>query len=113
MGPSMGLSIDHLAETTHSTPHRILDLITEITTTQAAMIHTTPTADKATTEMTTTGTEATSRTRDMSKEIRTTKTGMITTKIEIGLTTEEDQTNTNTTEINTRHKSSSNYQTRI
>ena len=38
---------------------------------------------------------------------------MITTKIDIGLTTEEDQTNTNTTEINTRHKSSSNSQTRI
>ena len=49
----------------------------------------------------------------MSKEIQTTKTGMITTKIEIGLTTEEDQTNTNTTEINTRHKSPSNSQTRI
>ena len=108
----MGLLIDHLTETTHSTPHRILDLVTEITTTQAAMIHTTPTANKVTTE-TTTGIEATSRTRDMSKETQTTKTGMITTKIEIGLTTEEEQTNTNTTEINTRHKSSSNSQTRI
>ena len=68
MGPSTGLSIDHLAETTHSTPHRILDLVTERATTQAAMIHTTPTANKATTE-TTTGIEATSRTRDTSKEI--------------------------------------------
>ena len=108
----MGLSIDHLVETTHSTLHKILDLVTETTTTQVAMTHTTPTADKATTE-TTTGTEATSRTRDTSKEIRTTKTGMITTKIEIGLTTEGDQTNTNTTETNTRHKSSLNSQTRI
>ena len=38
---------------------------------------------------------------------------MITTKIEIGLTTEGDQTNTNTTETNTRYKSSLNSQTRI
>ena len=34
----------------------------------------------------------------MIREIKTTKTGMITTKIETGLTIEEDQTNTNTTE---------------
>ena len=112
MGPSTGLSIDHPVETTHSTLHKILDLVTEPTATQITMTHTTPTADKATTE-TITGTEATSRTRDMSKEIRITKTGMITTKMKIGLTTEGDQTNTNTTETNTRHKSSSNSQTRI
>ena len=58
------------------------------------MIHTT---DKATTE-TTAETEDTSNNRDMIREIKTTKTGMITTKIETGLTIEEDQTNTNTTE---------------
>ena len=73
------------------------------------MIHTT---DKATTE-TTVETEGTSNNRDMIREIKTTKTGMITTKIETGLTIEEDQTNTNTTETNTKHKSSSSSQIRI
>ena len=49
----------------------------------------------------------------MIREIKTTITGMITTKIETGLTIEEDQTNTNTTETNTKHKSSSSSQIRI
>ena len=35
---------------------------------------------------------------------------MTTIKIEIGLTTEEDQKNINATEINTKHRSSSNSQ---
>ena len=48
----------------------------------------------------------------MNKEIKITKTGMITIKIETGSTIEEDQTNTNTTETNTKHKSSSNSQIR-
>ena len=48
----------------------------------------------------------------MNKEIKITKTGMITFKIETGSTTEEDQTNTNTTETNTKHKSSLNSQSR-
>ena len=54
-----------------------------------------------------TETEGTSNNRDMNREIKITKTGMITTKIETGLTIEEDQTNTNTTETNTKHRSSS------
>ena len=108
----MDLLIDHPVETTHSTLLRILDLVTETKATQVAMTHSTPKTDKATTE-TTTGTEVTSRTRDTSKEIQTTKTGMITNKIEIGLTTEGDQTNTNTAETNTTHKSPLSSQTRI
>ena len=112
MGPSMDLLTNHQVETTHLTLHKTLDLVTETTATPAAMTCTTRTADKATTG-TTTGTEVTSRTSDMNKEIQTTKTGMIITKIEIGLTTEGDQTNTNTTETNTRHKSSLNCQTKI
>ena len=50
--------------------------------------------------------------QDMNREARTTRTGMTTTKIEIGLTTGEDQINTNTTGTNTRHRSSSNSQIR-
>ena len=48
----------------------------------------------------------------MTREIQTTKTGMITIKIEKGLTTEEDPTNTSTIETNQKHKSFSNTQTR-
>ena len=44
----------------------------------------------------------------MTREMQTTKTGMTTTKIEIGSTTGEDPTNTNTTETNQRNKSFSN-----
>ena len=98
----MDLLIDHQAETTHLTLHIILDQITETTATPVTM---TCTTDKATTE-TTIETEATNTTRDMNRETKATKTGMITIKIEIGLTTEGDRTNTNITEINTRHKSS-------
>ena len=72
------------------------------------MIHTT---DRVTTE-TTAKTEDTSNNRDTNREIRITRTGMITIKIETGLTTEEDQTNTNITKTNTKHRSSSNSQIR-
>ena len=48
----------------------------------------------------------------MNREIKITKAGMITTKIETGLTIEEDQTNTNTIETSTRHRSSLSSQTR-
>ena len=89
MDPSTDLLIDHQAETTHLTLHTILDQITETTATPVIMTHTTLTTDKATTE-TTTGTEATNRTKDMNRKTKTTKTGMITIKIEIGLTTEGD-----------------------
>ena len=49
----------------------------------------------------------------MTKETRATRTGMITTKIEIGLTTGDDQINTNTTETNQKPKSYSNTLTKI
>ena len=65
--------------------------------------------DKASTE-TTAETEGTDNNRNTNREVRTTRTGMTTIKIEIGLTTEEDQTNTNTTEISTKHRLSSNSQ---
>ena len=52
------------------------------------------------------------QTQDMTREIQTTKTGMVTIKIETGSTTEEDPTNINITEINLRHKSFLNTQTR-
>ena len=61
---------------------------------------------------TTIETEDTNTTQDTNRETKTTKTGMITIKIETGLTTEGDQTNTNTTETNQKHKSSLNSQTR-
>ena len=82
--------------------------ITETTATLVTMIHTT---DRATTEITT-ETEVTNTTQDTNKGTKITKTGMITIKIETGLTIEEGRTNTNTTETNTRHKSSSNSLTR-
>ena len=50
--------------------------------------------------------------QDMNREVRTTQTGMTITKIETGSTTERDQTNINTTETNTKPKSSSNSQTK-
>ena len=94
---------DHQAEIIHLT-HQI----TEVTATPVTMIHTT---GKATTE-TTAETEDTSNNRDMNRETKITKTGMITTKIETGSTIEEDQINTNTTETNTKHRSSSSSQIR-
>ena len=99
---------DHQAEIIHLTHHKILDQIKEVAVTQVTMI---PTTDKATTE-TTAETEGTSNNRDTNREIKITKTGMMTTKIETGWTIEEDQTNTNTTETNTKHRSSSSSQSR-
>ena len=96
------LSTDHQAEIIHLIHPKILDQITEVAATLVTMIHTT---GKATTE-TTAETEGTSNNRDTNREIKITKTGMITTKIETGSTI-EDQTNTNTTETNTKHRSSS------
>ena len=71
----------------------------------------TATTDRTTTE-TMAETEITNNNQDMNREIRTTQTGMTITKIEIGTTTEGDQTNINTTETNTKLKSSSNSQTK-
>ena len=73
------------------------------------MTHTT---DKDTTG-TTIETGDTNITQDMNRETKTTRTGMIIIKIETGSTTEGDQTNINTTEINQKHKSSLNTPTRI
>ena len=72
------------------------------------MIHTT---DRDTTETTTEILDI-NTSQDTNREIKTTKTGMIITKIETGSTTEGDQTNTNTTETNPKHKSFSNSLTR-
>ena len=58
-------------------------------------------------------TEITNNNKDTNREIRTTQTGMTITKIETGLTTEGDQTNINTTETNTKPKSSLNSQTKM
>ena len=107
MDCSMDLLTDLQAETTHLTPQIILDQVTETTAT-LTMTHTT---DRNTTE-TTIETEDTNTIQDMNREAKTTKTGMITIKIETGLTTEEDQTNTSITGTNLKHKSSSNFQTR-
>ena len=71
----------------------------------------TATTDRTTAE-TMAETEITNNNQDMNREIRTTQTGMTITKIEIGSTTEGDQTNTNTIETNTKLRSSSNSQTK-
>ena len=80
----------------------------------------------ATTDRTTTETIAetgvTNNNQDTKREIRTSQTGMTITKIEIGTTTtkigigsttEGDQTKLNTTETNTKPKSSLNSQTKM
>ena len=107
-GSSTDLLTDRQAEIIHLIPHKIPEQITETTATLVTMIHTT---DRATTEITT-ETEVTNTTQDTNKGTKITKTGMITIKIKTGLTIEEGRTNTNTTETNTRHKSSSNSLTR-
>ena len=68
----MDLSTDLQAGTVHITLDSILDQITEITTAIPAVM----TTDRATTE-TTIETEDTSKIQDVTKETRTTKTGMI------------------------------------
>ena len=102
MDPGTVLSAGHHKETTHSIHHKILDQITEVTVTPTTKIHK---IDKAPTE-TTAGMEGTSNNQNTNREIRTTRTGMRTTKIETGLTTGEGQTNTNIIEISTKHRSS-------
>ena len=76
------------------------------------------TTDRTTAE-TMAGTEITNNNQDTNRETKTTQTGMTIIKLEIGmaitktntdLTTEGDQTNINTTETNTKLKSSSNSQ---
>ena len=80
----------------------------------------TATTDRTTAE-TMAGTEITNNNQDTNRETKTTQTGMKIIKIEIGTTitkidtgstTEGDQTNINTTETNTKLKSSSNSQTK-
>ena len=103
--PSTGLS----AGTVPITPHLILDQITEkVTATPTATILIT---DRATME-TTIETEDTSITQDMTKGTKVTRTGMITIKIGIGLTTEDNQTNFSTSGTSQKCKSSSKTQIR-
>ena len=68
----MDLSTDHQAEITHLIHHKILDQITEVTTTPVAM---TLTTGRITTGITA-ETEDTSNNQDTNREIRITKTGM-------------------------------------
>ena len=107
-GDGMDHLTDHQAKIIHSIHHKILDQVTEAAITQATM---TATTDR-TTAKTTTETEITNNNKDTNREIRTTQTGMTITKIETGSTTEGNQTNINTTETNTKPKSSSNSQTK-
>ena len=78
MDPSMDLLTDLQAGTAHLILHIILDQLTETTVTQAAMTHTT---DKDTTGKTI-ETEDTNITQDTNRETKTTRTGLITIKIE-------------------------------
>ena len=96
----------HHKETTHSIHHKNLDQITEVTVTPTIKIHK---MNNASTE-TTAEIEGISNNQDTNRENRTTRTGMRTTKIETGLATGEDKTNTNIIETSTKHRSSSNSQ---
>ena len=105
----MDLSTDLQAGTVPIILHLILDQITKATAAiPTALTHTTDRAIKRTTI------EAwdININKDMTKETRTTKTGMITIKTEKGLTTEDNQINTSITGTNQKHKLSSNMQTR-
>ena len=101
-------STNHHKEIILSTHHTILDQITEITVTPVAR---TTKIDKVSTE-TTLEVRDTNKHRDTIRETNTTSTDMTITKIETGLITEEDQTNTNTIGINIKHRSFSNSQTK-
>ena len=96
----MDLSTDPLTDlqggTANTTHYLILDQISE--TTMGTQVRITRT-DRTSTE-TTAETEDTNKILGMTREIIVFRTGMTTTKTEIGLTTGEDQTNTNTTETN-------------
>ena len=96
----MDLSTNLPAEIAHTIHHTILDQISEtIADTQAKI----PRTDKVS-PGTPIEAEGTSRTCGMTREIMGSKTGMTTNKIEIGLTTGDDQLNTNTAEINPEHR---------
>ena len=95
---------NHHKEIIPSIHHTVLDQITEITATPATKTHK---IDKDSTEIA-------PEIRDTNKyqdTIRGTKATR-TTKTETGLITEEDQINTNTIEINTKHKSFLNFRTK-
>ena len=80
--------IDLQAGAVHITLHSILDQVSEAITATPVVT----TTDKDTTE-TTIEAEHTSKTQDMTKETKTTRTGMTTTKTDIGLTIEDDRIN--------------------
>ena len=87
------------AGTVHTIHHSILDQISETTM-----------GTRVTTKMDRTSaekiveTEVTNKITGLTKEIIAFKTDTATTKTEIGLTIEDDQTNTNTTEISPEHR---------
>ena len=96
--------MDHLtdlqAEVIHITRHSILDQISEA----IAITPEITTTDRDTTETTIEADHA-NKIPDMTREIRTTRTGLKTLRTDTGLTTEDNQINTNTTEINLKLKS--------
>ena len=98
----MDPSTDPSVETVHTIHHTILDQMSEkIADTQATMKITK--TEKVSTG-TTIETEGTNRIHDTTREIMGFKTGMTTTKTETGLTTEDNQPNTKTTETNLEHR---------
>ena len=106
----MDFSTDLPAETVLTIHHTILDQISEtIVDTQAAMKITK--TDKVSTG-TTIEIEDTNRTHGTTREIMDFRTGMTITTIETGLTTEDDQPNTNTTQTNPEHRCSLSMQIR-
>ena len=103
----MDLLTDLQAEVVHITLHSILDPISEAIAITLEIM----TTDRDTTG-TTIETDHTKKTPDMMREIRTTRTGLKTLRTDTGLTTEDDQINTNTTGINLKHKSHLNSPTK-
>ena len=103
----MDLSTDPLTDhpatagTVHTIHHTILDQISEAIADMQVTMKTTKT-DKVSTG-TTIETEGTNRTQDTTRGTGF-KTGMTVTKIEIGLTTRDDQININTTETSPEHR---------
>ena len=86
--------------TARTIPHLIPDQISEMTMgTRVRTIRTDKTSAETTVE-----TEGKNKLTGLNREIIAFKTGTATTKTEIGFTTEGDQTNTNTTEINPEHR---------
>ena len=93
---------DLQVEAVHTIHHTILDQISEPIADTLATMTTTKTIK--TTIGTTIETEVTSRIHDMIREIMDLRTGMTIIKIGTGLTTEDDQQNTNIIGTNPEHR---------